>query len=125
MLLINIVAIITTLFIFIAGSAFGATPIADGGSITVPAGQPDAGLILAPMSKGVLGNVLAGGDRYAIVLKHIHGTREFATSSAGTLIYYNDVDPVNQDTPNMGLTLSSSDSSDFAAWEPLLLRGHH
>jgi hypothetical protein len=118
-------ALILIFMLSIVEMAPAATPIAQGGKIIVPAGQREEGTVLATMSKGVLGSILAGGAQYSIVLKHIHGTREFASSSVGTLIYFNDVDPLNQDTPNMGLTLSSSDSSDFATWTPMLLRGHN
>jgi hypothetical protein len=112
------------LLLIVQGSVFdgiarGATPIPPGGVITVHAGNPEAGTIIAHMSSRVMGSILSGKYDFAVVLKHVLGTREFAGSSAGTHIYYNAVTLDNLNKEIMGLTLSHSSTEDFADWSEL------
>jgi hypothetical protein len=109
-------SIILVQFFFVTGAAFAATPIAPGGKVLVPAGQSEAGTIIAAMSTRVMGSILSSEYSFAVVLKHLFGSREYATSSASTKNFYNFVAPEDKDTPNMGLKLNNSTSEDFNFW---------
>jgi hypothetical protein len=80
-------ALLIGLLTLSSGSAFAATPINDGQQLVVPDGQPEAGTVISVMSKRVLGSILSSSSDYAVVLKHIHGSREFGISSASEKIY--------------------------------------
>jgi hypothetical protein len=103
----------------LVGTARGATPILPGGVITVKAGDPEAGYVIAHMSSRVMGSILSDKYDFAVVLKHVLGTREFAGSSAGTHVYFNAVTSDNLNKEIMGLTLSHSSTEDFADWNEL------
>jgi hypothetical protein len=75
--------------------------------------------VIAKVSNNVLGNVKSSNTAFAIVLKHLNGTREFATSSTDPKIYWEAVTTTNKGTETMGLTLSASDTSDFSDWTAL------
>ena len=109
-------ALLIGLLMFSSGSAFAATPINDGQKLVVPNGQPDAGIVIAVMSTRVLGSILSSSSDFAIVLKHIHGSREFALSSSSEKVYFHAVSTTNMDSPAMDLQLSHSTSDDFNSW---------
>jgi hypothetical protein len=115
----KILALMFILLLFIADMASAFTPIAPGGEIIVPAGQPGAGTVIASMSRKVLGNIISASDTYALVLKHLLGTREFATSTAGTKIYFKIESAAHQNTEEMDLNLSHSTTEDFSTWNNL------
>lgn len=119
MKIMKIMLIIVVQLIFITASLFAETSITEGEKIIVPIGQNGAGTVIAAMSRGVLGIIIASDAEYAIVLKHILGSREYASASSGAKIYFKPVALENKDTPNMGLTLTTSSSADFADWAKL------
>lgn len=109
-------ALLIGLLMFSSGPAFAATPINNTGRLVVPDGQPEAGTVISVMSTKILGSILSSSSDYAVVLKHILGTREFATSSASTKIYFHAVSTANMGSPAMDLQLSHSTSEDFNSW---------
>ena len=106
------------LMLFVSASAFAAgTTIDPGGKLV--ATTPVAATISA-MSANVGGQVVSSATNFACILKHMNGTRNFATSSADTKIYYHEVTvPTNMGKMTLEVTLTNSDSQDFSAWSNL------
>jgi hypothetical protein len=98
------------LLFFMTSSAF-AFDVPFGGKIT--SNTAGTGALISSMSANVGGTVLSGTTNFACVLKHISGTREFATSSADTKIYWAPVSSDNAGKTTMTLPLSHSTSDDF------------
>jgi hypothetical protein len=99
------------LLLFLTGSAFAAD-VTFGGKVTSD-GTGVTGQLISSMSANVGGQCLSSTANFACVLKHVSGTREFATSSADTKIYWGPVSSTNQGTQTMTLVLQSSTSADF------------
>jgi hypothetical protein len=99
------------MLLFLTGSAFAAT-ISFGGKVTSD-GTGVTGTLISSMSANVGGICNSGTANFACVLKHVSGTREFATSSADTKIYWAPVSDANQGKPVITLPLTHSTSEDF------------
>lgn len=106
------------MLLFVTGSAF-ATDVAFSGKITA---VNDAGELIASMSAHVGGTVVSLDTNFACLLKHVSGTREFATSSADTSIYWKvETDPGTKGKETLVLTLTKSTSEEFSdtSWSKL------
>jgi hypothetical protein len=76
-------------------------------------------VLIAKLSNNVNGQVLSGQTRFAAVMKHLNGTRNFATSSTDPKIYWEAVVDANKGTTTLEVTLANSDTSDFSDWTAL------
>lgn len=70
-------------------------------------------------SNNVYGAVVSSANQFAAVTKHKNGTRNFATSSTDTKIYWTAVADANKGKTTLEITLSNSDTSDFNSWTAL------
>ena len=104
------------LILFVSASAF-AGDVPFGGKLVVTA---PVGATISAMSANVGGQCLSSATNFACILKHLNGTRNFATSSADTKIYYHEVTvPTNMGKMTLEVTLTNSDSQDFSSWSNL------
>lgn len=112
-LFLSAVAILT-----IGTSAF-AEDISAGGTLTVPTGSPQAGSTITKLSNNVVGSIVASTNQFSAVTKHLNGTKNYATSSTDTKLYWTDVSTANKGQATLEITLSNSDTTDFNAWTAL------
>lgn len=74
--------------------------------------------ILKP-SNNVNGEVINGAASFSAIDKHLSGSRNFAASSTETKLYWVATSDANKGTTTLEISLSASDTSDFAGWTAL------
>lgn len=105
--------------ILLQGAAFAATDVTAGGSLVVPTGMPAAGSTITKLSNNVVARVVASANQFSAIAKHINGTKNYATATSDTKVFMADVTTNNKGTATFEITLSASDTSDFASWSSL------
>jgi hypothetical protein len=114
------IMIILVAFMLVAPMAFAQTyTVSAGGELTSGSGDKDPSVVLSVFSNNVNGVVVTSADQFAAITKHLNGSKNFATSSESTKIYVKAVSTTNEGTATFEITLSNSDTADFANWSPL------
>lgn len=103
----------------VQGVAYAATDITPGGELTVPTGMPAEGSSITKLSNNVVGRVVANSNQFSAITKHINGTKNYATATSETKIYWTDVTAANKGKSSFEIILSASDTSNFSNWTSL------
>ncbi|PLY03563.1 MAG: hypothetical protein C0623_00675 [Desulfuromonas sp.] len=107
--------------LFLAAPAMAATKDFTGGGDAIVTGTNDkeASTQIAVLSNNVAGRFAVSADQFAAITKHLNGSKNYATSSESTKIYWENVDEANEGSMTFEITLSASDTADFSAWDAL------
>lgn len=109
--------VLTALFVMVAGPAM-ATDF-DSNTPLTATNKGGETVVILKASNNVNGTIKSSANQFAAVTKHLNGTRNFATSSTDTKIYWKAVAKANKGKTTLELTLSHSDTSDFSSWTAL------
>jgi len=106
------------LLLLSAGSSFAVTKAFDN-TTPLQASDAAAGEFIVKCSNNVNGFVANSNNQFAATDKHLNGTRNYATSSTDTKIYWKTVATANEGKATLELPLTASDTSQFSAWTAL------
>lgn len=106
--------------IFAAGTAMAGTlNVSAGGSVVTGSGDKDPSATLATLSNNVVATFVASTNQFAAITKHTNGSKNYATASDSTKIYWHNVADANDGSTTFEITLNASDTSQFSAWDTL------
>lgn len=111
-----------SIFMLMASVSYSATDFSSSTNlVSADTETPDAaqGVTIMQCSNNVNGTVVSSSTQFAALTKHLNGTRNYATASTDTKIYWTDVEAANKGTATFEITLANSDTSDFSDWTAL------
>jgi len=114
------IIIILVILLFAAGSAMAGTlTVGAGGEVTTGSGDKDPSAVLATLSNNVHAVFVASTNQFSAITKHVNGSKNYATASDSTKIFWTNVADANDGTATFEITLSASDTADFSDWDTL------
>ncbi len=114
------IIIMLVILLFAAGSALaGTTTIAAGETLITGSGDKDPSADLATLSNNVHAIFVSSANQFAGLTKHEQGSKNYATASDSTKIFWKNVAEDNEGSGTFEVTLSASDTSNFSDWGSL------